>query len=379
MKKVLLNLCIFGLSLGIASLLGEGLARLILNPADFLSLELVQDSILGIVPSTYARAGHDAWGFRNPRVPEQADIVAIGDSHTYGNTVRMEDSWPMVLGHLTSRTAYNMGMGGYGPNQYFYLLVTKALTLKPKMIICGLWMGDDFENAYQITYGLDHWAYLRQLSLQTAKYNIWQTQNSPVWHKRARTWLSRHSVVYQMLFHSSPLGRLQGEAQIKVDPKIDPHVTALDIPEKNILEAFRPEDDLRALDQQSPQIQEGIRITFSLLQQMKEICDRNHAQFVVVIIPTKNTVFAPYLAQHPELPLSDVLRKETANELLARAKTFEFLRQSRITYVDTLPALQASVENHLYARTAQDTHPSANGQRVIANTIYQALNSMTKW
>lgn len=28
--------------------------------------------------------GHDAWGFRNEVVPERVDIVAIGDSQTWG-------------------------------------------------------------------------------------------------------------------------------------------------------------------------------------------------------------------------------------------------------------------------------------------------------
>ena len=29
----------------------------------------------------------------------------------------MDDSWPYVLGRLTGRQVYNMGFGGYGPNQ----------------------------------------------------------------------------------------------------------------------------------------------------------------------------------------------------------------------------------------------------------------------
>jgi hypothetical protein len=60
-----------------------------------------------------------------------------------------------------------MGLGGYGPNQYFELLKTKALPLKPRMVICGLSMTDDFDNAFHLTYGLDYWAYLRALYSST--------------------------------------------------------------------------------------------------------------------------------------------------------------------------------------------------------------------
>jgi hypothetical protein len=373
LRKTSINLCVLAFSLGVGLLLCEFAARMILHSADFLAIEPVSDDILGMVPSTATRAGYDAWGFRNSRVPEQADIVSIGDSHTYGNTVRMEDSWPIVLGHLTGRTSYNMAMGGYGPNQYFYLLRTKALTLKPKLLICGLWLGDDFEQAYQMTYGLDYWSYLRKLPSQKTNYHVWKTEDTPVWHKRIRIWLSRHSVVYQLVFHSSLLGRMQGEAQIKIDPKVDPSVTALMVPGKHILEAFRPENDLRALDQQNPEIHEGMRITFKLLQDMKAICDQNHIQFLVVVIPTKNSVFAPFFAAQPELHLSDIIRKVAANEGLAREELFEFLKDNEIGYVDALPALQASVEWELYARTARDMHPGRNGHRVIADSVAEAL------
>jgi hypothetical protein len=52
-------------------------------------------------------------------------------------------------------------MGGYGPNQYYCLLQTKAFGLKPATIIGDLYMGDDFDNAYRITYGLNYWPSLR--------------------------------------------------------------------------------------------------------------------------------------------------------------------------------------------------------------------------
>jgi len=62
----------------------ELIARLILNPVDYLSPVLVRDEILGIrLP---CKSGdHDNWGFRNAKVRETAEIVALGDSHTYGN------------------------------------------------------------------------------------------------------------------------------------------------------------------------------------------------------------------------------------------------------------------------------------------------------
>ena len=57
----------------------------------------------------------DASGFRNPMQDKrQHDIVAIGDSHTYGDNVGWKDAWPYRLGRILNKSVYNYGIGGYG-------------------------------------------------------------------------------------------------------------------------------------------------------------------------------------------------------------------------------------------------------------------------
>src|SRR5262245_45630584 len=124
LRKTAVNLAVLFITTALALLLCEWGARLFLNPADFLSLNMVPDKILGGVPASRT-SGFDEWGFRNKQVPSSVDIVAIGDSHTYGNTAKMAEAWPQVLGGLTRRSVYNMGLGGYGPNQYFHLFKTR--------------------------------------------------------------------------------------------------------------------------------------------------------------------------------------------------------------------------------------------------------------
>jgi hypothetical protein len=376
MTKFLVNFSVLVMSAVLGVVLCEFLSRLVLNPADYFDVGMVKDEVLGAVPSSTARAGFDAWGFRNREVPKTAEIVAVGDSHTYGNTAKMEDSWPYVLGRQTGRHIYNMGMGGYGPNQYFYLSTTEALTLKPQMIIWGLYMGDDFENAFSITYGLDHWSYLREHATRKVNFDIWESEipSRPSWQKQVRVWLSRHSIIYQLLFHASLSGRMQGEMQIRNAARLYPGVaTSLIVPEKNILEAFRPKSMLSRLDQDNPDVREGMRITFKLLAEMNNICQQNHVHFLVVVIPTKEAVFSDYLEHNSKLPLSDVLDKVVANERLARERTFRFLVDSGISYVDPLPALKSSVEHEIYARTAGDMHPNKNGYRVIGEAVSEAM------
>lgn len=378
MKKIAkygINLGVFVVASGIGLLLCEVGARVFLNPADFLSQDPVPHEILGAVLAAKGN-GYDEWGFRNGAIPKSVDIVAIGDSHTFGNYAKMDESWPYVVGRLRNVKVYNMALGGYGPNQYYHLLKTKALPLKPKTIVCGLYMGDDFENAFRVTYGLDYWSYLRELPADVqASANIWERQQQPGWNRKLRTWLSRHSVVYKLVFHGPLLGRIKGNFQIENASRLYDSTATLIIKEKNIAEAFLPKGILGRLDQEKEGVREGMRITFKLLKEMDQLCREKNIQFLVAIIPTKEMVFSEFLEHDSKQPLRDVIDRLIANERKAREKLFSFLRESNIRHVDTLPALQHSVENELYARTAVDMHPNHNGYKVIAEAISSALEA----
>jgi hypothetical protein len=373
--RVLTNSIIVIVATMIGLLVCEILARFILNPADFLSVSMVKHEILGgvIAPGS---PGFDNWGFRNKTVPAEAEIVAIGDSHTYGNTARMEESWPSVLSHMTGKTVYNMGLGGYGPNQYDYLLKTHVLSLRPRIVLCGLYMGDDFENAFLITYGLDYWAYLRQKHFEGVESDIWQEPYDPRLFKEIRIWLSRNSVLYKIVFHGPVLGRIKGYFQIgNVSRSHDAFVTSLILEDRNIREAFRPVEIRRRLNQKNDAVREGMRITFELLKDVKEECHKSDSQLIVVVIPTKEMVFAEYLEHNPKIHLGDVIDDLISNERMARKELFEFFRAAGIGYVDTLPALKSAVGQELYVRTDRDMHPGKNGYRVIAEAVKEYLES----
>lgn len=105
-------------------------------------------------------SGHDSNGFRNDSVPERADIVALGDSQTWGINANREGAWPQVLGRMTGRTVYNMGVGGYGPLQY-WALTEKALSFSPKVVVVGLYTGNDIYDVYSLAYASDDYKDLR--------------------------------------------------------------------------------------------------------------------------------------------------------------------------------------------------------------------------
>jgi hypothetical protein len=361
------------LSVVVGLVVCEAGARLVLNPADYLSVTMVPDNVLGmtIAPNS---AGMDEWGFRNRIVPPTVDVVAVGDSHTFGNTARMNDAWPSVLGRETDLSVYNLGLGGYGPNQYYHLLTTRGLTLHPKWVLCGLYMGDDFENAFSITYGLEHWSFLRKGQWGDIEANIWGDSEPPGLMKAARNWLSRESVTYRVAVHGPVLGTLKESLRFRrAQRNQDPSVTSLVVEDQRIREAFRPIGMARRLDQSSPEVKEGMRITFHLLKEMDRVCRERGCIFAVIIIPTKETVFADYLQRAEHLHLKDAIDMVITNERLARKEVGQFLEYAGIPYVDTLGALRQAVGEELYARTTADMHPSENGYKVIASTATEFL------
>ena len=149
---------------------------------------------------------------------------------------------------------------------------------------------------------------------------------------------------------------------------------ALIVEDKNIREAFRPIGIANRLDQTSAKILEGMRITFHLIKEMDKACKQEGCRLLVVIIPTKETVFSEYLENNARLHLHETIDRLITNERSARNALIEFLAGAGIAHMDTLPALKQSVGDQLYAQTTRDMHPGKNGYRVIGEVVAEYLN-----
>ena len=133
--------------------LAEGIVRVITPPS------FIVDSILETrLPPNKGDIDED--GFRNAEKQKYPNIIAIGDSQTYGTNATTNEAWPQALERLSGAQVYQMAVGGYGPVQYS-VLFKKALDMRPQQIIVGLYLGNDLSDAYRITYGLDYWSDLR--------------------------------------------------------------------------------------------------------------------------------------------------------------------------------------------------------------------------
>ena len=114
-------------------LVAEFGVRLFVDPVDYLLPVVVRRSDASATVWLAAPAA-TTMGIPQLRVSRQsAEIVADRRFHDLRHLrAREANPGPRILAQLTGKTTYNIGLGGYGPLHYLYLLRERALTLKPK-------------------------------------------------------------------------------------------------------------------------------------------------------------------------------------------------------------------------------------------------------
>jgi len=111
---------------------------------------LDKDPLLGYRLSPYF-PGTDHRGYRNNNALQQTDVLAIGDSMTYGYTVPLSETWPYYLQQTIGWTVYNAGVGGYGPCEHLIVL-RELMDLEPRVVVVALYLGNDISDAYTSVY-----------------------------------------------------------------------------------------------------------------------------------------------------------------------------------------------------------------------------------
>jgi len=387
-KESLINSILVAAGIAVALVIAEVFLSLIPPKVEFLS-----DAVLPYKRPPFFD-GRDANGFRNKETTQQADIVAIGDSQTEGaNAETYSESWPGFLEKIYGKSTYQLAVGGYGPAEYSYLLHTQGLPLSPKLVIVGLYIGNDAPNAYNSVYGNIYWQDLRLSNIREYipklsdpnEELILQHGVDPTSSKfkllQRRRWLSAHSRVYKLLGHVTwPLRVKLGlasshEEKKKMVEDILSRQNEVAILYKNdfIGTILRPKYRFDAVDVQDARVKEGLRLTEKILgrdaAQMKEA----GIQYMIAIIPTKELVYEEYfkkINQSVDPELADFASKE----LRFKQDIILFCLHNHIVCLDLQPALTKALESNrtIYPRD-HDSHPVSEGYKVMAEAIHSFI------
>lgn len=364
----------------------------------------VPDPVLGIRPNP--RYGdHDSWGFRNAGEPERADVVALGDSQTYGVSATRDDAWPQQLGRRLGRRIYNMGCGSWGPGQYIPLL-PKVAALRPTVVVASLYTGNDLWDMLEM-------AYLRQTipELQPlARHDV---------ALRAQVALAREALVSSgeraarlLGVPSSAASRVASKPQqagglvgllrqrsrlwgacraLKAaiwSPRRAPMAVATDPEWRALLSAAADDQSVavcgtgptRTLLDAGYRAQalaedlwpEGLRLAIETLVLVRDRLAKQGIALVVLLIPTKELAYFD-ACDEAQRQRSEYGRLVAA-ERQARAEATRTLTQRGLIVVDTLPGLERGLGAGLSAYPASiDSHPNAVGYGIIADVIDKEL------
>ncbi|HAC14735.1 MAG TPA: hypothetical protein DCE78_02140, partial [Bacteroidetes bacterium] len=261
-----------GLSFFVMLLLAEGVLRFLYDEVDYLKPKLVFDAKLGDKISPYS-SGHDSLGFRNQTIPNNADILTLGDSQTYGVNARAFNSWPEQLQKISGRDVYNMALGGFGPLQYYHILEEEGLKLNPDFVIVGYYLGNDLLDTFTDVYvELPYWDYLKDPDYNTVheanpRTGEWGSQTTNTSKDKLfnvsksvqslRIWLGSNSVLYRMIGFQISKIAYQYESDVILPARPDVSLLYYESSKPNI--AFRPNYRLQAIDLEISEVLEGMR------------------------------------------------------------------------------------------------------------------------
>ena len=351
--------------------------------------------------------GHDSKGFRNPEVPTKAQIVALGDSQTYGTGVDAKEAWPRRLETMIGKTVYSMAFGGFGP-VHSLILWDEAVALQPNVVIEAFYAGNDLWDSFNLVYNWKQLPELRssdpalQASIREAEQSESIANRANKIHKMAlekpnvavgeesrnatqngflpKRLLSQHSKIYGLLRRTKyeflswvhKRNNSTRETWIREKAFAETHPESYQVYDDGQFQTiFMSEYRFSVLNLGDPRIAEGLEISLKAIKKMHQLATDRDIRFLVVLVPTKETVFRD-LWKHP----STSYRSLIINEERFWSITKNFFSYNGIEYLDSLPVLKKQLALGIQPYpVSSDGHPNEHGHIAIADLVASHLRS----
>jgi hypothetical protein len=347
------------------------------------------DDVLGKRQSPFY-PGHDQRGYRNARRRDACEILAVGDSTTYGYAAPPEGSWPAHLERLTGKITYNAGVGSYSPPEYGRV-VAELLVLQPQLVIAGLLPANDLMGAYRSVYEEGRFGVLKSREQATLRALAAAESQRPFPREAAATpgpeevatatALAKSSAVYRLVRSYADLLTDRTPYRLVQDDSFEgslrrPGRYAFDRLARARTVFLPAETEALAIDLDDPRIQEGWRITQVVLRSIASDLERRGVAFLVMVIPSKRTVYAELMERPGRSTSADL--KYVDLEARATSLIIEFLAKEGIAYDYPLPALRVALEasTGLYPES-DDQHPTSVGYLAMASSMRATVERMT--
>lgn len=286
---------------------------------------------------------YDQHGFRNDEDVDRAEVVVVGDSYVESPMLPNSALLTTALEKSLGIPVVNLGISGYGPEQELIVLKRYALKLQPKTIVWLFFEGNDLLQ-------LDPEEQDSEVALPdpgTRYDKYWMrslTRNLLVLSKSAARGCVPHQTYLQYRGTFQEAGGKRTEMFFWEKPM------PLKATDRLRLERFQ-----------------------AILAEAHELCRQQGIRLVVAFAPVSYRVhqglanFEPLTPEMQEWPLNN-LPDELAPLLRAISPDIDFL--------DLTHPLRAAAAAGVLTYLPDDTHWSAEGQRVAGQALHQHVTAM---
>lgn len=310
----------------------------------------------------------DAWGFRNARKLEAADVIALGDSFTEGSIVSDTDVWPAKLSEATDLAVCNLGMHGYAPQHSLAALTEYGLKLSPRFVILMFYEGNDFRSARLNAKPFPAWI----LHVKSEYSPLLRTVADRA-HRAFGHWGASSARVRLDVLDWLPIGVPAGGAE-----------RYYAFPPSFLVEHFVTDEAF--------QRKSRWRRTKEVLTALQRTCQQANAELIVAYIPTKAHVvlplaadrlpadkvraFAMLQADDEELPPADQFLPALLNQLDVKEVALSaWCEGAGITFVSLTKPLRDATQRGEQAYYTYDDHWTPIGHELAATALATLLGA----
>jgi lysophospholipase L1-like esterase len=366
----------------------------------------VPDEVLGHRPAPQM-SDSDTTGFRNPKRPRSAPVVAIGDSQTYGMGVPRQDSWPHVLGSEHGIPTYSMAYGGYGGTHYLVLAREALEELDPKVVVVAIYPGNDLLDSWRMVYERGQLPELLPEDTDPYASAAAQLDEPPPqseWLRLreataapngiaggVRSALARHTRLYGLARAAKRTAARwfagsAGSGRADPDPAVVSATVAKAVPEMllqvragAVTTVLTPAAREAVEDLSDARIREGLRLSIEAIRRLHAEASACGARVLLVMIPTKEHVFEPWVNPSSGAG-AEAVQQLVDNETHIWQELAALCDELDFECVSALSGLREAVargSNPFFSDW--DGHPSQLGHRVIADTVAASATMRDLW
>ncbi len=305
----------------------------------------------------------DDRGYRNTKAVDKCDVLVLGDSFAEGSKVSDEHVWVRRLADRTGASIYNLGMSGYAPMHYYQSLERFGLALKPKVVLCLLYEGNDFRSRQR-------------------KSGWWSKMNGGI-----KRYIKESPVLGAFgTLMVTTAGRTNVHGEVAGVDVLDWLPMTIPVGSSGHHYAFPPKQ-LRDLYETADHFAQGERwgVASEHLAAMHRLCDGIGARLVVVYAPTAAQVTLRLagarlpadkvraftkISYKKSLPDPPEFMRSLLDRLDARERVVgSWCRKTGIEFLSLTPAIADATAGGVQTYYTYDQHWTPDGHEVVADRL----------